>query len=272
MNNFNKNNLNKNNNANQLPMTMKGDFVSLIEQNPKIMEQKNPRLQVTNATCDLNQIINNENNDEEEDEVNNEINNLDKNYKVDKNKLLNKVIQNCDTDLYASQKPSNSRNDQWYSVSIPLNNNEAKWEFLNNIKGERDKNNLNKFELIQKEIEPNEKSDEPFNTKTFKPINTDKRQKNNAKDNSYKLSEMNYSQFYRSPIRPRKMNEEEKSNVGGSAIRRPGKRKKLHGSSSVLALSRPGDKEIYNGRNNNIDRNKGRNKRKLQKTTRRKRK
>ena len=260
MNNFNKNNLNKNknNNVNQLPMTMKGDFVSLIEQNPKIMEQKNPRLQVTNATCDLNQIINNENNEDDADEENNEINNLDNNYKVDKNKVLNRVIQNCDTDLYAQQKPSNSRNDQWYSVSIPLNNNEAKWEFLNNIKGERDKNNLNKFELIQKEIDPNknnEKVEEPYNTKTFKPVNA---QKNNVKDNSYKLSEMNYSQFYRSPIRPRKMNEEEKTDVGGTVIRRPGKKKKLHGSASVLGLSRQGDNSIYNGRNNN-NRNKGRN-------------
>ena len=44
MNNFNENNLNKNknNNVNQT-MTWKGNFVSLIEQNQKIMEQKNPR-------------------------------------------------------------------------------------------------------------------------------------------------------------------------------------------------------------------------------------
>ena len=44
MNNFNKNNLNKNknNNVKYLPITMKVDFVCLTEQNPKIMEQNNP--------------------------------------------------------------------------------------------------------------------------------------------------------------------------------------------------------------------------------------
>ena len=47
-------------NKNILPMKMKGDFLSLIQQNPKILKQKNPRIQVTNATCDLNQIINND--------------------------------------------------------------------------------------------------------------------------------------------------------------------------------------------------------------------
>ena len=36
-------------------MTMKGDFSKLIEKNPDILKQKNPRIQVTNATCDLGQ-------------------------------------------------------------------------------------------------------------------------------------------------------------------------------------------------------------------------
>ena len=35
-------------------------------------------------------------------------------------------------------------------MSIPLKNDKAKWVFLNNLKGERHKNNANKFELIQK--------------------------------------------------------------------------------------------------------------------------
>ena len=124
-------------NTNQLPMTMKGDFVSLIKQNPNILSQKNPRLQVTNATCDLNQIINNDTTEEElnSEEVNDEMDNLNNNFVIDKNKVLTKVIRNCDKDLYAAQKPFRVKKDKWYSVSIPLNNNnEAKWEFLNNIK------------------------------------------------------------------------------------------------------------------------------------------
>ena len=85
--------------------------------------------------------------------VNNEEDKFNNNFFIDKNEILSKVMQNSDKDLYASQKPFRAKNDQWYSVSIPLNNKEAKWDFINDKKGERDKNNLNKFELIQKEPE-----------------------------------------------------------------------------------------------------------------------
>ena len=256
---FNKNKAN--NNTNQLPMTMKGDFVSLIEQNPKILSQKNPRIQVTNSTCDLKQIINEHSNERSlnGEEINNEINNLNNNYILDKNKVLNKVVQNCDQDLYSTNKNPNSKNDQWYSVSIPLNDNEAKWEFLNNIKGERDKNNLNKFELIQKEANPkrDDKKDQSNNTRTFKPPNTDKRQKKINEDASYKLPEMNYSQFYRSPIRPRKMNEEEKSILPATIIKKPAKRKIIHGSHSFLDISNPIGEKNKNKKNVNISRSRG---------------
>ena len=43
------------------------------------------------------------------------------------------------SDLYSNQKPFIAKKSPWYSVSIPLNENEAKWEFLNNIQGEREK-------------------------------------------------------------------------------------------------------------------------------------
>ena len=169
----NKNNLAENNYqinshiANHLPMTMKGDFVSLIEQNPNILAQKNPRIQVTNAMCDLDQIMSNENTEEELniDEMNSEISKLNNDFIINKNKVLSKVIKHCDKDLYSSQRPFRTKKDEWYSVSIPLNDNEAKWEFLNNIKGERDKNNLNKFELMQKENEPTNKEKESSNKK-----------------------------------------------------------------------------------------------------------
>ena len=244
-------------NTNQLPMTMKGDFVSLIEKNPKILTQKNPRIQVTNATCDLNQIINNNVNNEDElnsEEVNHEIDKLNNNFVIDKNKVLSKVIHNCDKDLYASQKPFKSKKDPYYSMSIPLNDNEAKWEFLDNkFKGERDKNTLNKFELIQKEAEPIKEENEqnqttPYNIKTFKSVKNNNN--SNNKDNSYKLREINYSQFYRSPNRTPRALDDEKSLIG-SRIRRPGKRKGTQ--RSFLNSSRL----MRNGRNNNIDRSRG---------------
>ena len=256
-NNITSNNYQVNNhNTNQLPMTMKGDFVSLIEQNPKILQQKNPRIQVTNATCDLNQIINNENTEDElnSEEVNYEMDKLNNNFIIDKNRVLSKVIKNCDKDLYASQRPFRSKKDQWYSVSIPLNDNEAKWEFLGNIKGERDKNNLNKFELIQKEADPIKEENEDVENKTYsrKTLRSDKKsdKKNQSKqDSAYKLREMNYSQFYRSPIRTPKIPEDEKSLIG-NRIRRPGERKNTQ--KSYLNNSRYN----RNGRNN-FDRSRG---------------
>ena len=247
-------------NTNQLPMTMKGDFVSLIEQNPKILQQKNPRIQVTNATCDLNQIINNENTEDElnSEEVNYEMDKLNNNFIIDKNRVLSKVIKNCDKDLYASQRPFRSKKDQWYSVSIPLNDNEAKWEFLGNIKGERDKNNLNKFELIQKEADPIKEENEDVENKTYsrKTLRSDKKsdKKNQSKqDSAYKLREMNYSQFYRSPIKTPNIVEEEEKNLIGNRIKRPGQNQRQNTQRSFLNTSR------YNrnyGRNG-FDRSRG---------------
>ena len=262
----NANNITSNNyqvnthNTNQLPMTMKGDFVSLIEQNPKILQQKNPRIQVTNATCDLNQIINNENTEDElnSEEVNYEMDKLNNNFIIDKNRVLSKVIKNCDKDLYASQRPFRSKKAQWYSVSIPLNDNEAKWEFLGNIKGERDKNNLNKFELIQKEADPIKEENEDAENKTYsrKTLRSDKKsdKKNQSKqDSAYKLREMNYSQFYRSPIKTPNIVEEEEKNLIGNRIKRPGQNQRQNTQRSFLNTSR------YNrnyGRNG-FDRSRG---------------
>ena len=42
-------------------------------------------------------------------------------------------------------------------MSIPLKNDKAKWVFFNNLKGERHKNNANKFEFIQKNKTRNNK-------------------------------------------------------------------------------------------------------------------
>ena len=210
-------------NKNILPMKMKGDFLSLIEQNPKILEQKNPRIQVTNATCDLGQIINNENTDNElnPEEIDDEIEKLNDNFIINKNKVLSKVIKNCDKDLYEAQKPFRVKKDKWYSVGIPLNNNEAKWEFLNNIKGERGKNNTNKFELIQKEGEPI-KEDISYN----RGIGLKRRYENTTKnrDTSFKLREINFMQYYRSPMKNKKNEDEEKEIIRYGRFRKIQKR------------------------------------------------
>ena len=246
-------------NTNQLPMTMKGDFLSLIEKNPKILRQKNPRIQVTNSTCDLNQILNNETTEDElnSEEVNYEMEKLNNNFIIDKSRVLTKVIKNCDKDLYAAQRPFKVKKDQWYSVSIPLNNNEAKWEFLNNIKGERDRNNLNKFELIQNEDEPakelkdNEEVN-PYSTKTFRSD----RKKSAIKDNSYRLREMNYTQYYRSPIQtPRAGGENEKS-LFSNRINRVKRTDRKEYRPFLNSYSRNWRNRNYFG-SNNIDRSRG---------------
>jgi hypothetical protein len=251
-------------NTNQLPMTMKGDFLSLIEKNPKIMRQKNPRIQVTNATCDLDQIMNNETTEDElnSEEIDYEMEKLNNDFIINKSKVLNKVIKNCDKDLYAAQRPFKVKKDQWYSVSIPLNDNEAKWEFLNNIKGERDKNNMNKFELIQNEKEPkNVEKDNveinPYSTKTYR---NDKKKSAN-KDNSYRLREMNYSQFYRSPKKLLKLAGEDDRSLMNSTFNRlrrtekkPNTRPFLNTYSINTMNSRNNN---YNIGSNNIYRSRG---------------
>ena len=206
-------------NKNILPMKMKGDFLSLIQQNPKILKQKNPRIQVTNATCDLNQIINNDNTDTElnTEEINSEVQKLNDNYIIDNNKVLSKVIDNCDKDLYESQKPFYTKKDKYYSVGIPLNNNEAKWEFLNNIKGERGKNNTNKFELIQREKIPI-REESKYNKRSL--LNKSNISTARNIDTSFKLKEINYMQYYRSPLKDSGKKENEKEIIRYDRLRK----------------------------------------------------
>ena len=40
---------------NKYPMKMKGDFRELIEKNKDLLKHINPRIQITNATCELEQ-------------------------------------------------------------------------------------------------------------------------------------------------------------------------------------------------------------------------
>ena len=204
--------------TNKFPMKMKGDFRKLIEKNPEILKQKNPRIQVTNATCELEQF----------GEINKNIFSLDdinllklnpnvsiKNKYKNKNKDMTNIVNNCDRDIYEPHKLYEQNPQRWISMSIPLKNGVAKWEFLNSVKGEKHKNNTNKFELIQKNKLKNINNNNNINTKSIKLIEK-KRGKSNKNNKSHSLSkisedsidqniqynlrEMNYTQFYRSPL------------------------------------------------------------------------
>ena len=197
---------------NKYPMKMKGDFRKLLEKNPEILKQKNPRIQVTNATCELEQFEEREKND-----LYKKSNNLLKlrpnlNIKINQNKSkkkdLTKVVYNCDKDIYESQVPYETQKQSWISMSIPLNNDKAKWKFLNGLKGERHKNNSNKFELIQKnklKVQATNKNTvklvEQKRGKSKKNQSLSKILEDSIEDNvQYNLREMNYTQFYRSPL------------------------------------------------------------------------
>ena len=204
---INKNEIYK---INQIPNMMKGDFDTFIEKNPKILEKKNPRIQVTRATCDLTNIINNGN-------INININANN----IDDNKFLEKIVKNCDHDLYANQK-SQSKKDKWYSMTIPLNQLKQGLDY---------KNSKNKNEIIQK----NQNDNKYNNYRVIKPYKTE-----NPEGNNYTLQEMNYSQYYKSPVRsPKKNKLEDNYKMNDSVIKIPGKqRKNIHKSLSPFDPNR----------------------------------
>jgi hypothetical protein len=204
---INKNEIYK---INQIPNMMKGDFDTFIEKNPKILEKKNPRIQVTRATCDLTNIINNGN-------INININANN----IDDNKFLEKIVKNCDHDLYANQK-SQSKKDKWYSMTIPLNQLKQGLDY---------KKMKNKNEMIEKNL-----NDNRFNNyKVIKPYNME-----NTEGNNYTLQEMNHSQYYKSPVRsPKKNKFGDNYEVNDSVIKIPGKqRRNIHKSMSPFDSNR----------------------------------
>ena len=196
--------------TNKYPMKMEGDFTKLIEENPDILNQKNPRIQITNATCELEQF--------EEREILNknkkEKKNLEKKLKNKyKNKELTEIVYNCDKDIYDSQIPYETQKQKWISMSIPLKNDVAKWKFLNSVKGERYKNNTNKFELIHKQRISQKKKRHMKLVEGQKGLSSQSNSlsKITEEDISYKLSEMNFAQFYRSPIKNNQKKDDKQS-------------------------------------------------------------
>ena len=194
---------------NQIPNMMKGDFGNFLENNPKIFKKKNPRIQITRSTCDINNIFNNP--------INNDL-------ILNNNKVLSRIVKNCDYDLYANQQ-SKSKKDKWYSMSIPLNQ----------IKPTSNYKNMNKNEMIEKN-----ENDQRY--KNYKPIKSlvNIHKENNGGNNDYTLQEMNCSQFYRSPIRSIKKNKfGEKFQLYDTVIKIPGKqRRNIHQSLSPFDSNR----------------------------------
>ena len=93
------------------------------EQTLELLKQRNPRIQVTNATCELDEIIDEDKEEDNSlgpDEIDTEMTKLKNDYNLSKNKLISKVIQNCDTDLYAAQKP--------FKTKIPAT--KCSWDFI----------------------------------------------------------------------------------------------------------------------------------------------
>ena len=184
---------------NKYPMRMSGDFRQLIDKNKDLLKNANPRIQITNAKCELDQFSPQ---DRKNTNINNiNILNLNPNISINMNhnykkKDLKKVVRNCDKDIYQQHEDYEKEKQRWISMSIPLDDDMANWEFLNSVKAVRNKNDINKFEIIQKN-----KSEKNVN-KTYNIKNIPK--KNKFKEDSslpniqYQLKEMNYKQFYKS--------------------------------------------------------------------------
>ena len=191
---------------NKYPMKMKGDFTELIEKNKDLLKNINPRIQITNATCELEQFSERsyKNNNTNINNIN--ILNLNPNININMNKNykkkdLKKVVRNCDKDIYEPGKDYDKEQQRWMSMSIPLENDMADWDFLNSVKGIRSKNNINKFELIQKyKSENNFINTNNYNIKII-PNKNKKYEDSNIQNMNYKFNEMNSKQYYKSIFR-----------------------------------------------------------------------
>ena len=81
------------------------------------------------------------------------------------NDFLQKIIKNCDYDLYANQK-SKSKRDKWYSMSVPFNQLKQSLDYSKiinnhfNLTNEHDKEScLNQIRIYGKQIKSKIKQD-----------------------------------------------------------------------------------------------------------------
>ena len=183
---------------NKYPMKMKGDFRQLIVKNKDLLQKLNPRIQITNATCELEQFSLTDNSNPKNNINNINILNLNPNISINmsksyKKKDLKKVINNCDKDIYKPNNNIEGEKQRWISMSIPLDNDMANWSFLNSVSGIRNKDNINKFEVIQKNRR--EKNNQSGNYNIIDLTNKIKyKEENDIRNLKFKLKEMNYKQ------------------------------------------------------------------------------
>ena len=183
---------------NKYPMKMKGDFRQLIVKNKDLLQKLNPRIQITNATCELEQFSLTDNSNPKNNINNINILNLNPNISINmtksyKKKDLKKVINNCDKDIYKPNNNIEGEKQRWISMSIPLDNDMANWNFLNSVSGIRNKDNINKFEVVQKNRR--EKNNQSGNYNIIDLTNKIKyKEENDIRNLKFKLKEMNYRQ------------------------------------------------------------------------------
>ena len=175
------------------PMRMKGDFEDLIETIPNNNFNKNQRIQITNAQYPINHIINNEIN----------IENIEfENEKKVRNYIMEKIVEKGDNDIYSNRyKIPNKKNKhkKTFSISFPIKPNNSTKFGIYNILGERNKNDSDKFELIHEgKYLISSHSAQDINIK--KSISPKSNNKNIIEYKpmkiTYKLKELNSSQFY----------------------------------------------------------------------------
>ena len=179
---------------NKNPMKMKGDFRQLIIKNKDLLQKVSPRIQITNATCELEQFSVTENSKPNINNIN--ILNLNPNISINmtknyKKKDLNNVINNCDKDIYKPNNNNEGEKQRWISMSIPLDNDMANWNFLDSVTGIRSKNNINKFEVIQKNKTERNNTSGSYNIIEL-PNKAKYNEDTDIHNMKFKLKEMNY--------------------------------------------------------------------------------
>ena len=185
-----KNNIqNKNISLLKNPMKIKGNFENLIENDYNNFSCKNQRIQITNAQYPINNIINNKDN-------------MKIDSKESRNYIMKKIIEKCDNDIYSSNNnekiKKKNKHKKHFSISFPIKENTTKFGF-HNLMGERNKNDSNKFELIQ-ESKLLINSHSANNISLKRPFSPNSSRINKIEYKplkiTYKLKELNTNQYY----------------------------------------------------------------------------
>ena len=185
-----KNNIqNKNISLIKNPMKMKGNFEDLIENDYNNLYNKTQRIQITNAQYPINNIITNKDD-------------MKIDSKESRNYIMEKIIEKCDNDIYSSknneQIKMKNKHKKHFSISFPIKEDKTKFVF-HNLVGERNKNDSNKFELIQEsKMLINSHSANNINLKRPFSPNSNRINKIEYKPLkiTYKLKELNTNQYY----------------------------------------------------------------------------